>query len=91
MQERLRGGELQLRVGVHQGDVVVEDDDLSRTHPEMQIPPGSASAFNLTATFTPSPNSVSYDNSGAFLDAGTFTLTEPASLTLLAVASLGSA
>jgi adenylate cyclase len=28
VQERLRGDELQLRVGVHQGDVVVEGDDL---------------------------------------------------------------
>jgi adenylate cyclase len=28
MQERLRGGELQLRVGVHQGDVAVKGDDL---------------------------------------------------------------
>src|SRR5215472_3310439 len=28
VQERLRRGELQLRVGVHQGDVVVEGDDL---------------------------------------------------------------
>jgi adenylate cyclase len=28
VQERLRGGDLQLRVGVHQGDVVVEGDDL---------------------------------------------------------------
>jgi adenylate cyclase len=28
VQERLRGGELQLRIGVHQGDVVVEGDDL---------------------------------------------------------------
>ncbi len=28
VQERLRGGEMQLRVGVHQGDVVVEGDDL---------------------------------------------------------------
>jgi adenylate cyclase len=28
VQERVRGGELQLRIGVHQGDVVVEGDDL---------------------------------------------------------------
>jgi len=28
VQERLRGAELQLRLGLHQGDVVVEDDDL---------------------------------------------------------------
>ena len=28
VQERLRGSEMQLRVGVHQGDVVVEGDDL---------------------------------------------------------------
>jgi adenylate cyclase len=28
VQERLRGGELQLRIGVHQGDVAVEGDDL---------------------------------------------------------------
>jgi adenylate cyclase len=28
VQERLRGGELQLRIGVHQGDVVVDGDDL---------------------------------------------------------------
>jgi adenylate cyclase len=28
VQERLRGGEMQLRIGVHQGDVVVEADDL---------------------------------------------------------------
>ena len=28
VQERLRGDELQLRVGVHQGDIVVEGDDL---------------------------------------------------------------
>jgi class 3 adenylate cyclase len=28
VQERLRGGEMQLRIGVHQGDVVVEGDDL---------------------------------------------------------------
>ena len=28
VQEQLRGGDLQLRVGVHQGDVVVEGDDL---------------------------------------------------------------
>jgi adenylate cyclase len=28
VQERLRGDELQLRIGVHQGDVVVEGDDL---------------------------------------------------------------
>jgi adenylate cyclase len=28
IQERVRGGELQLRIGVHQGDVVVEGDDL---------------------------------------------------------------
>jgi class 3 adenylate cyclase len=28
VQERMRGGELQLRMGVHQGDVVVEGDDL---------------------------------------------------------------
>jgi adenylate cyclase len=28
VQERARGGELQIRIGVHQGDVVVEGDDL---------------------------------------------------------------
>src|SRR6516225_8088346 len=28
VQERLRGGELQVRIGVHQGDVAVEGDDL---------------------------------------------------------------
>jgi adenylate cyclase len=28
VQERVRGGELQLRIGVHQGDVVVDGDDL---------------------------------------------------------------
>jgi class 3 adenylate cyclase len=28
VQERVRGGELQLRIGAHQGDVVVEGDDL---------------------------------------------------------------
>jgi adenylate cyclase len=28
VQEQIRGGELQLRIGVHQGDVVVESDDL---------------------------------------------------------------